>query len=671
MTMPPTPTDPTLPAAAAGEPPPSPPPARRRTSRRQRVAAVLVALLALIGLACWLFQWNWLRPMIERRVSDASGRSFEMRGDLDVKLGLKPRITARELVLGNTPGGSAPEMARVGRLELVVDLPRLFSHRLVLPEVTLENADVLLEKRADGSNNWLFERGEAGGWPLVIGQMAVRQGRLRFLDPQAGTALQADLSLTPGQGGKLPLAATLAGRYRKLDAGVSLRGGPLLSLRDPGRPYPLAGGGKIGKTRFEASGTVTDPLRLAGLSVDFSLAGASMDELYRILGLPLPPTRPYQLRGHLQHSAAVWSLRRFSGRVGASDLGGDFSVDRGKKPQFIEADLRSQRLDLADLAGFIGGRKADGDKTPQPSGKVLPHAEFRLDKLNAANVEARLRGQHITTADWLFEDLDAFMAIRDGQLRLEPLKFGMAGGQLSANIAMDARSTPIATQARIEVQRLQLQRLFPQLQLRKASSGLIGGRVKLAARGNSVAAMLGSASGDAALAMKGGEISKLLLRLANLDVTNTLVVLLTGDKPVPIRCAVADLAADDGRMKVRTLLIDTEKQVITGEGGVDLRNEALDLKLVADPKDVSLVALRGPILIKGTLADPDVRPSLGQAAGRTGLAALLGSVAGPLAILPLVELGGAEDSNCAALLQRSAERGAKAPAKGKGTGKGK
>ena len=64
---------------------------------------------------------------------------------------------------------------------------------------------------------------------------------------------------------------------------------------------------------------------------------------------------------------------------------------------------------------------------------------------------------------------------------------------------------------------------------------------------------------------------------------------------------------------------------------------------------MSLLALRGPIVIGGTFKVPVVSPSLGQVAARVGAAVGLGALAPPLAILPFVDLGDAKDVDCRTL----------------------
>lgn len=629
-------------------------------SRRARWAAWLLGLPAVLLIAAALllvyFPWDSLRPYLSREVSTRLGRNFEMRGPLQVELGWQTRIVAHELYLENANWSAERQMAKLGSLDLTLDLPALLDRRIELTGIKLAEADVLLERDPQHGGNWQFGPAKTSAqspssWQLLTGPIALREGRLRFLDPAANTALAAQLGMNEGP--SAAVEASVDGRYRGLPLAVTGRVGLPPDWRNPASTYPLSAQGQVGDTHFEGSGSVSEPARLAGLNLDFALRGRSLAELYTILGLPLPATPAYRLQGRLQHHAQVWQLQDFSGKVGGSDLAGTFRVDRASQPQAIVADLVSKRLDLKDLSGFIGARAANGAPAPQPAGKVLPHGQFNLDKLNAADMDVHFSGQHIATGKLPFESLQAHLKLKAGQLQLDPVALGVAGGRVVGAIRLDARQAAIRTHADLTLERLQLSQLFPQIKLQKANVGALGGRLSLATQGNSIADMLGQADGKVTLLMNGGAISKLLLRLSNLDLANTLLILLAGDEQVPVNCLAAELPVRRGDMQVETLLLDTTKQLVLGEGRVDLRNEKLDIRLRAKPRDASLVALRGPIQIDGTFAHPVVRPQLGQATGRLAFSALLAGVAGPLALVPLVQLrSGDTENHCTGLSQR-------------------
>ncbi|WP_251285184.1 AsmA family protein, partial [Enterobacter hormaechei] len=63
------------------------------------------------------------------------------------------------------------------------------------------------------------------------------------------------------------------------------------------------------------------------------------------------------------------------------------------------------------------------------------------------------------------DDMDAHLLLDDGVLRLDPLNFGVAGGDIRSTIRMDARQAQIRTALRASVRGVQLGQLFPDAKL--------------------------------------------------------------------------------------------------------------------------------------------------------------------------------------------------------------
>lgn len=89
--------------------------------------------------------------------------------------------------------------------------------------------------------------------------------------------------------------------------------------------------------------------------------------------------------------------------------------------------------------------------------------------------------------------------------------------------------------------------------------------------------------------------------LSALDVFESVGVLLGGDEPLDVDCAVADLTARDGLAHSNAIVIDTADTNVTAGGALDLRRENLDLLVEPHPKDPSLLSLRSPLRVEGPL----------------------------------------------------------------------
>ena len=624
------------------------------------ITGILITLIVLIALVIAFFDWNWLRAPISRRVTAATGRTFEMNGDLNVHLSRYPQIIANDLVLGNAAGSKETRMASLKRLDFRIDLFKLLTGRIEIPDIALTEPHLLLEVMPDGAPNWLFSERDKNNsieFP-AIGTLAIERGIATYRDAKLKTDLVLVVHTLPRDRDHAETRVEIAGKglFKGLPTTLHAIGGALLSARVAGEsPYPIEANATFGSTKASIRGTLLDPLRLTAQQLNFTLQGSDLALLFPIIGVPFPPTAAYKLAGFLDHTGKLWTIRDLKGIVGESDLAGEFSVDRGRQPQMITATLVSQKLVLRDLGGFIGAASGSAtSKSTLRGGRILPTEPFSTDKLKAADVDLHFRGVQVLTEKMPLEKMTAHLVVSKGILKLTPIDFGAAGGHLVAQVEMDGHRAPIATRVDVIAKGLNLEKMFPNSKLASANTGTMGGRAKLVGNGNSVAQLLATANGEAALIMDGGSVGELTLRLANLDVANSMLLLMGGDKQTPIRCMVANFNAVGGNFTVQDLVLDTLKVNITGSGSVNFNDESLHLRLVAKSKGFSLVSLRGPVGITGTFDSPVARPELGGVITRSGLAVAIGAAtAGIGALIPLLDFGKKNDSNCQALVSQA------------------
>jgi len=268
------------------------------------------------------------------------------------------------------------------------------------------------------------------------------------------------------------------------------------------------------------------------------------------------------------------------------------------------------------------------------------------------------------TSELPLDNLNAVLDLHGGVLTLNPLDFGVGGGHVVSTLVMDARDKIFRTKGEVTVRNVELSKVLPKLKPPQGSAGKVGGQAHFVAIGNSIADMLDTSSGEAALNSWGGDASELSIVLTNLDLPRAAQLLLKGDENSPIRCIVADFVAENGRMVAKTLVIDTDAEKILGEGSIDFANERYDLTLKAQSKRPSLLALRGPIVVDGSFSSPQVHPAVGQIAARVAGSVALGALNPLAALVPLIDTGGSKDADCRGLMQeaKQSEQERKAPA---------
>jgi len=644
-------------------PPPSRPRwhLRRPGKRGQRWLAILVFLFALILLIIALWDWNWFKGPVERAVQAKTGREFHIGGNLDVDLGRTLTVRADGLTFANAEWSKTPRMASADRAEIDLRAWPLLRGQVRIPEIRLTRPDLLLETAPgkDQPGNWDF-LGPSDGEPPVLQRLLVDDGRLKFLDAAGKTDIL--VSLNSGKprtaDGAPPLLVNGKGRWQGNPFTLDGNTESPLELTNSDHPFRIHLDGRAGATRAIASGTLTNPFALRTFDLDFALSGQDMEDLYPLIGLAIPSTPPYRLKGRLKRNNDTWRYENFTGVAGDSDLGGTAQIEVGGERPFLKADLVSKRLDFDDLAGFVGappktgaGESANAEQKAEAAAlaakpTVLPDTPYDLSKLRAMDADVKWKAQRINAPKLPLDDMDAHLKLDDGLLRLEPLNFGVAGGDIRSTIRMDARKPTISTQLKASIRKVQLGGLFPDAKLAEQASGGISGEIDLAGTGNSIAAMLGSSDGKVAVGMGRGHIGNLIMELAGLDVAESLKFLFTGDRQIPLRCAWGDFGVQRGLMTSQQIAFDTTDTLVLGEGTIDLKQEKLDLLLRPRPKDISILALRSPLRIGGTFKDPSFRPDFKALGIRGAIALTLGSIAPPAALLATIETGPGEDSNC-------------------------
>nr|WP_303750058.1 AsmA family protein [Stenotrophomonas sp. 610A2] len=619
-------------------------------------AAVLIAILVLI----LLWDWNWFKGPLERAVQARTGRVLQI-GNLDVDLGRTTTVRGDDIRFANASWAKQPQMASADRVELDIRIWPLLRGSVQMPEIRLSRPDVLLQTapRKGEPGNWDF-LGSGGGEPPQLKRLYITDGKLQFLDEPGRTRVDLTVrSGTPKQADAAP-PVLIEGKGRWQGAAFTLKGGTEspLELSNSEHPFRIHLDARAGATHAIASGTLTNPFQFQVFDLQFQLSGQDLEDLYALIGIAIPSSPPYRLDGRLKREYQRWRYEKFSGRVGDSDLAGDVEIDvAGERPR-LTANLLSKRLDFDDLAGFIGAPpKTGGDESANAEQKaeaarlaakptLLPDKPYDLSKLRAMDADVRWKAQHISAPKLPLDDMDAHLLLDNGLLRLEPLNFGVAGGDIRSTIRMDARRPQISTTLNASLRGVQLGQLFPDAKLAEQASGGISGNIRLSGNGNSIAAMLGSSNGDVAVGMGRGHIGNLLMELAGLDVAESLKFLFTGDKQIPLRCAFGDFGVRNGVMQSRALAFDTTDTLVVGEGSVNLRQEQLDLLLRPRPKDVSILALRSPLRIGGSFKDPSFRPDFKALGLRGAIALTLASIAPPAALLATIETGPGKDAQC-------------------------
>jgi AsmA family protein len=634
--------------------------------------------LPLLALALFLalFRWDWLIPIIEAQASAKLGRPVKIE-HLHVSLGRTITVTAEGLRVGNPPGfPEDPPFAVLPRGSVDVAFAPLLRGEVVIPSVTLDQPQLQVLGRPDGSTNYAFNASGPAG--EGAGEGGPKIGALRINGGKVHTAiagLKADFNVDfhteePAEGDPA-LVADAKGTYAAQPIEARLRSGAILNLRDPNRPWPIDLQLANGPTRVALKGTVRDPVKFAGANLRLDIRTPDMALLRPLIGVPIAPTPPLRVSGQLDYAEGRARFTDVEGTLGSSDIAGDFTVSTGT-PTVFTADLRSKRVDLADLGGLIGaqpGREGTPGQTAaqrralaqaEASPRLIPTTPISVPNLKMADVHVRYRADSIRGKGIPFDGLEAKLDIVDGVIRLQPGKFRIGRGEIATDLTVTPQEGGMPrAQATFDLRRVDISRL---MQAAGATgAGTLNGKGKLDATGRSMSEMLGNGDGGLTVISTGGKVSALLTDLSGLQFGRALLSALGIPADADIECMIGDVSLRRGALSVDTLMLDTDSNLVTGGGMAGLGKEILDLWMRTDSKHFSIGSLPTSIKITGTFKQPSIMPEVGELAARAGAATGLGVLFPPLALLPTIQFGVGENDKC----EKLARSGGGAEGKGR------
>ncbi|MHB1219666.1 MAG: AsmA family protein [Alphaproteobacteria bacterium] len=652
------------------------------------LAVVFVGVIAVVLLT---MDWDRFRGEIGGQASSRLGRTVEVRGHLRVVPAWRPQVRAEQFVIANAEGGSGPEMFRADDVYFQFRIWPLLVGRLEIDAVRLAKVSVLLEKYKDGTANWQFptDSPEAAAVKAatpehrekfpVLRHLTIQDAKLVYRSPAQKEPIEVQIAKLEGRGGDMdsPVSLVMNGVYQKAPFSIDTNLGSFGVLRGGTDPYPVNAKVKLDTIDATFDGTIREPVKFTGFDGKIGAKGQNLADLYKLMGLPLPESPPYELTGRLRESDNIWRLDGFKGRLGTSDMAGDVAIHTGGARPKIVAKVRSDALAMDDIAGFMGAREptskgAANEQVKQQANttaakpaddnqtSVIPDRSFRLDKLREMDADVDYVATSIKLSGVALDDMKVKLTLNDGKLNLHPLELGVFQGTVAFNLDLDASKNPPTVVGDYTVRGLSLGTALKLLDIDDKSVGMLRGKGKLATRGGSLHQWASNADGSGILIMEGGQISNLLLELMALDLQEALGQWMSGSKEVAeISCLLAPYKVEQGRVLADPWLFDTSDALVVIRGYIDLKNENLEMKLTPQPKDYSFFNLRTAIVVEGDLKARKAKVNMLDAIAKVLLKTLV-APAMPF-VSPPEEEAAREQRPCDKLLARAQAAEAKKP----------
>ena len=548
------------------------------------LGGVVLLLLIAVAIAIRTVDVKEFIGPIQQRVKDATGRDLTVRGGIDLKLGLEPKLVLDEVALGNAPWSKQPQMITAKHVEAQIELLPLLRKRFEIVSFKLIEPTIALETDPSGKGNWEFPSLPAaatastpapsgatlGGF--AVGDIAISDGAVTFRDGKTGdvTTIVIEALSLHARNAQTPISGRFRGKIN--DTAVALEGdfGPLEQLLRQRWPYPVTVQGELNGKKASVDTQITVKDSVVGL--DNLKVGSGSSQLTGKMAVVTTGMRP-KLTFKLDALAASLADFSFPAKAVAA-------AKAAAKPKYVFSE---EPIDVAALKEF----DAEGEITV---GTLTLLDGRRLDQVHAQ------------------------LSLVNGKLDVPVLQASTFGGTLLAHAQLDASHSPEASlNMHVEAKNLDLAAIMVAAGVqREFHGGKTEFKADITAHGVSLHQWASTANGNVIAligpaTVAGGKATQ----ASSLDrLAGAVNPFRETDSLTQLHCAVIRLPLKNGVAGVdRSIAAETSKLGATASGTLDFRDEMLDLAFrpqVRQGVKIEIPQVAELVRMHGSFASPSV-----------------------------------------------------------------
>jgi AsmA protein len=431
------------------------------------------------------------KPVVEKKISTAIGRSFVIGADLKLSLFPWAGVAFSDLYIGNPPGFKEKEFVTIKSFDVRIKLIPLLFKNLQVKRFVVQGVRIVLEKSKDGSKNWEGPgksfRKEArtpenkkteadrdsssvpeltAGLPfksVSVGEFTVNDASVLWIDHTTGISKEisdANIHLQDISYDK-PVQIALKARVDNYPVDIKGKLGPL-GKRPGAESIPLAFVVKaLEKLEVKVAGEVSNPAAQPAFDLLLEVAPFSPQKLINALGqkFTVKTSDPAVL-------TRFWFKARVSGDSKAFSVS-DGSIGLDDTRVFFTADIKEferpnmvfdVRLDKINLDRYLPPPKAEKEpregkqptvktSSPKKNKKAINYKPLRRLKL-----DSHIRIEELTARKVALQDLSATVRAENGVFKFDPLTLKLYDGSIAAAGTLDFRQDTPENSAKLHAE---------------------------------------------------------------------------------------------------------------------------------------------------------------------------------------------------------------------------
>ena len=666
---------------------------------RSKILWVVAILLAGVIVGVYLvlsnYDYDSLKPQIAKIVKDATGRELVLGEKINLKFGLSPAIVLGNIAIQNANWGSTPEMANVKRLEIKVALIPLILGRIDIKRFVLIQPDILIETDRSGRSNLPFEAGGQSGTSssktmppatgplklpaLTAEEVNIEAGKVIYRNGKSGKSYSFEITEFAAEAKTevSPVHLKLKGLYNRLPIEISGSLGPWAALTST-QDYLIDLTGTLVKIDMTVKGMIKDVRNLRHIDLQVHAKGKDLSDLKSLVDEPLSSQSPFEAAFRITDpSVHVYRVSNLNVVFGPSDVSGSVEVNLSEERATLSGGLASKVLDLRPFVAEGGAQPAEaGKKEARATSheRIFSKTLLPVELLGKMNVIMKAQVDKILLREIAVDAMTSDIALKSGELKINPLKATVGGGALNAALDLKLVGGSALMKTELKIEQLDAAGMMKELGKGSLLDGRLDIDLDVNGKGVSEAEIMSGLNGRVVLTMGHGKIHNSSIDRLGGDISSSLFLLLNpfGKRVdyTALNCLVSGFNIRDGMATTTAFALDTDEMSVIGDGDVNLRTEEIDLSLNPVPKkgigtgltgklSVGLDELAKPFKLAGTLAHPSLGVDVTKAAETTAKA--IGSIAlfGPAGIASLFVTGSSEEGDVCRAAVEAAQKGEK------------
>lgn len=553
-----------------------------------------LCLLAIFGVALFLYtlDLNKYKPQISQLVEETSGRSLDIKGEINWSLYPYIGIDIGRTEFGNAAGFSDALFASFDNIEVGLSLTSLLKKQIRAKKLRLKGATINLEVNRQGKNNW-----------SDLSAKSATKTKSEEQKPAKKTAVDLQIAGVEIENAKVKYSDNSKAANRVVLEDFNFKSKEIILWQ----PIAFSGNFKVKNAQpaivssFNYQGTLIADVPkhefgVENLKFALNAAGKTLPNNE----IKLNATTSLLLNTNTQ----IANLKKLNLTIDDSNIVGTAKMRNFKKPA-VDFTLKIDQLNLDHYLPKKAATSSASSKKAQDAKITLPLKALRKLNLSGNASIGKLQIMNLKS-----EKVEVGIEAHKGIINLSPLALDLYNGKFDGGLLLNAQQQQPAYQLQAKLDSLQVLPFLKDFLDKDMVEGIGGFDINIKTQGELISALKQNLNGNIAAQFDQGVLHLDMLNsfknvLEKLGQQKYAAQIADGKNKTPFNMLKVASKVENGVFSTDSLDVDANGTRIEGLGSFNINNNELDSKLQFSSKDFSC-----QVPIAGKLATIDYKKAM-------------------------------------------------------------